>query len=265
MRVHTFSLSPPLPIPFLNPSPPSLLPSLIPPQGGFAHCYELIDVDTNKVFAGKIVPKSLLVKPHQKDKVKFITYPVPLFPTPVYHLPISFPPSLLLPLLSSSPLPTCLSLSFSFSSSLFSFLPLYLVFPPSPDFLTLDLCICTFTSTHSSPSPLLLSIAYVSLSFLPPSPGFLTFYLICAFVHLQAHTHTYTHAHNHIHSHSHTLALTYTHPHTYTPTHSHTTHTQMTMEIDIHRNLSHTHIVGFHGFFEDKNHVYILLELCRRR
>jgi len=76
-------------------------------QGGFAHCYELIDMDTNEVYAGKIVPKTLLAKAHQKDK--------------------------------------------------------------------------------------------------------------------------------------------------------------MTMEIDIHRGLSHAHIVGFHGFFEDKNHVYILLELCRRR
>ncbi len=37
------------------------------------------------------------------------------------------------------------------------------------------------------------------------------------------------------------------------------------MEIDIHRSLSHAHVVGFHGFFEDKDHVYILLELCRRR
>lgn len=40
---------------------------------------------------------------------------------------------------------------------------------------------------------------------------------------------------------------------------------KMTMEIDIHRSLSHIHVVGFHGFFEDKDHVYILLELCRRR
>lgn len=39
----------------------------------------------------------------------------------------------------------------------------------------------------------------------------------------------------------------------------------MTMEIEIHRSLSHMHVVGFHGFFEDKDHVYILLELCRRR
>lgn len=40
---------------------------------------------------------------------------------------------------------------------------------------------------------------------------------------------------------------------------------QMTMEIEIHRSLSHNHVVGFYGFFEDRNHVYILLELCRRR
>lgn len=39
----------------------------------------------------------------------------------------------------------------------------------------------------------------------------------------------------------------------------------MTMEIEIHRSLAHLHVVGFHGFFEDKDHVYILLELCRRR
>ena len=38
-------------------------------QGGFAKCYELIDMDTKDVFAGKIVSKSLLVKQHQKDKV----------------------------------------------------------------------------------------------------------------------------------------------------------------------------------------------------
>ena len=38
-------------------------------QGGFAHCYELIDVDNNHIYAGKIVPKSMLTKPHQRDKV----------------------------------------------------------------------------------------------------------------------------------------------------------------------------------------------------
>lgn len=40
---------------------------------------------------------------------------------------------------------------------------------------------------------------------------------------------------------------------------------KMTMEIDIHRSLNHKHIVGFHSFFEDKDNVYIILELCRRR
>jgi len=40
---------------------------------------------------------------------------------------------------------------------------------------------------------------------------------------------------------------------------------QMTQEINIHRSVSHKHIVGFHGFFEDTDNVYILLELCRRR
>jgi hypothetical protein len=42
-------------------------------QGGFAKCYELTDMDTNQVMAGKIVPKSLLVKQHQKDKVSSTT------------------------------------------------------------------------------------------------------------------------------------------------------------------------------------------------
>ncbi|XP_005094273.1 serine/threonine-protein kinase PLK1 isoform X2 [Aplysia californica] len=38
-------------------------------KGGFAKCYELTDMDTKAVWAGKIVPKSLLVKQHQKDKM----------------------------------------------------------------------------------------------------------------------------------------------------------------------------------------------------
>jgi polo-like kinase 1 len=33
-------------------------------------------------------------------------------------------------------------------------------------------------------------------------------------------------------------------------------------EIKIHRSLSHTHVVKFEHFFEDKDNVYILLELC---
>lgn len=48
----------------------------------------------------------------------------------------------------------------------------------------------------------------------------------------------------------------------------------MSMEIAIHNSVgqkkglhseTHKHIVGFHGFFEDSDYIYILLELCRRR
>ena len=38
-------------------------------QGGFAKCYELTDLGTNMIYAGKIVSKTLLIKPHQKDKM----------------------------------------------------------------------------------------------------------------------------------------------------------------------------------------------------
>ncbi|XP_043945167.1 serine/threonine-protein kinase PLK1 [Protopterus annectens] len=38
-------------------------------KGGFAKCYEITDMDTKEIFAGKIVPKSLLLKPHQKEKM----------------------------------------------------------------------------------------------------------------------------------------------------------------------------------------------------
>ncbi|KAL0104943.1 hypothetical protein PUN28_016529 [Cardiocondyla obscurior] len=40
---------------------------------------------------------------------------------------------------------------------------------------------------------------------------------------------------------------------------------KMTQEIAIHQTLSHKHIVGFHGFFDDSNNIYIILELCRKR
>lgn len=40
---------------------------------------------------------------------------------------------------------------------------------------------------------------------------------------------------------------------------------KLSQEIAIHRSLSHKHIVGFYGFFEDENNVYIILELCRKR
>jgi len=39
----------------------------------------------------------------------------------------------------------------------------------------------------------------------------------------------------------------------------------MIQEINIHRSVHHKHIVGFHGYFEDADNVYIVLELCRRR
>jgi len=38
-------------------------------KGGFARCYELQDLETEQVFAGKIVPKSLLQKQHSKEKM----------------------------------------------------------------------------------------------------------------------------------------------------------------------------------------------------
>lgn len=38
-------------------------------KGGFARCYEMTDEATKVVWAGKIVSKSLLLKPHQKEKM----------------------------------------------------------------------------------------------------------------------------------------------------------------------------------------------------
>ncbi|XP_034044771.1 serine/threonine-protein kinase PLK1 [Thalassophryne amazonica] len=40
---------------------------------------------------------------------------------------------------------------------------------------------------------------------------------------------------------------------------------KMTSEIAIHKSLNHPHIVGFHGFFEDDDFVFVVLEICRRR
>ncbi|UJR21968.1 hypothetical protein I4U23_025036 [Adineta vaga] len=39
-------------------------------KGGFARCYELTDIQTGQIYAGKVVPKSLLVKPHQREKMQ---------------------------------------------------------------------------------------------------------------------------------------------------------------------------------------------------
>ncbi|XP_024859111.1 serine/threonine-protein kinase PLK1 isoform X2 [Kryptolebias marmoratus] len=38
-------------------------------KGGFAKCYEITDVETKTVFAGKIVPKALILKQHQREKM----------------------------------------------------------------------------------------------------------------------------------------------------------------------------------------------------
>ncbi|XP_074640436.1 serine/threonine-protein kinase PLK1-like isoform X2 [Tubulanus polymorphus] len=38
-------------------------------KGGFANCYELTDLNTKRVYAGKIVPKTRISKPHQREKI----------------------------------------------------------------------------------------------------------------------------------------------------------------------------------------------------
>ena len=40
---------------------------------------------------------------------------------------------------------------------------------------------------------------------------------------------------------------------------------QMVQEIQIHRGLSHPHVVQLMDYFEDDDNVYIILELCARR
>ena len=40
---------------------------------------------------------------------------------------------------------------------------------------------------------------------------------------------------------------------------------KMTQEISIHQTLNHKNVVGFYGFFDDPQNVYIILELCRKR
>ena len=40
---------------------------------------------------------------------------------------------------------------------------------------------------------------------------------------------------------------------------------QIESEIELHKSLRQRHVVGFHGHFEDDQHVYILLELCSRK
>ncbi len=38
-------------------------------QGGFAWCYEAVDMEDNEVYAMKVVPKYRLTKPQHRDKV----------------------------------------------------------------------------------------------------------------------------------------------------------------------------------------------------
>ncbi|CAG2115113.1 unnamed protein product, partial [Medioppia subpectinata] len=40
---------------------------------------------------------------------------------------------------------------------------------------------------------------------------------------------------------------------------------KMTQEITIHRSIKHQHVVEFVTFFEDKDFIYIILELCSKR
>ncbi|KAI8774007.1 serine/threonine-protein kinase PLK1 [Biomphalaria glabrata] len=38
-------------------------------KGGFARCYEILNLNTNKIYAGKIISKTRISKPHQKQKI----------------------------------------------------------------------------------------------------------------------------------------------------------------------------------------------------
>lgn len=38
-------------------------------KGGFARCYELLDLNNNKIYAGKIIAKTRIAKPHQRQKI----------------------------------------------------------------------------------------------------------------------------------------------------------------------------------------------------
>ncbi|XP_078074827.1 serine/threonine-protein kinase PLK3 [Mustelus asterias] len=39
-------------------------------KGGFAKCYEMVDLSNNRVYAVKVIPHSRVSKPHQKDKIE---------------------------------------------------------------------------------------------------------------------------------------------------------------------------------------------------
>uniref|UniRef100_A0A8B9EVJ1 Serine/threonine-protein kinase PLK3 n=1 Tax=Anser cygnoides TaxID=8845 RepID=A0A8B9EVJ1_ANSCY len=44
-------------------------PPLLPLQGGFARCYEMTDLSSNKTYAVKVIPHSRVAKPHQREKI----------------------------------------------------------------------------------------------------------------------------------------------------------------------------------------------------
>ena len=48
-------------------------------KGGFARCYELTDTRTNEIYAGKIVSKTLLQKPYQREKVSYLLVSIGYF------------------------------------------------------------------------------------------------------------------------------------------------------------------------------------------
>ena len=39
----------------------------------------------------------------------------------------------------------------------------------------------------------------------------------------------------------------------------------MSQEITIHASIDHKHVVKFYSFFEDKDYIYIILEICNKR
>jgi hypothetical protein len=61
-----------------HPQPALTLPPTSHSQGGFAKCYLLTEVDSNRQWAGKIVEKKTLIKYRAKEKVSNETRP----PTP---------------------------------------------------------------------------------------------------------------------------------------------------------------------------------------
>lgn len=39
----------------------------------------------------------------------------------------------------------------------------------------------------------------------------------------------------------------------------------MSQEITIHSSIDHKHVVKFYSYFEDKDYIYIILEICNKR